>query len=331
MLSEVRAANLHRGWIAVGLGILTVSGVLCTAPNGGAFIGFCIIAVLAAAAATSWVLGWLAFAGSVLSIEVGALIFNVDAAPVWAYPLLLALTFIIGRHRRAYAVQTQQAQTLLAQSEQLRTQQRQVAVLDERNRIAREIHDVLAHSLGALGIQLQAIQAVLEDGDQEHAHTLLSQARRMATDGLVDTRRAVQALRGDTTGLDDQLADMIETHRSRHETTVSLHINGHSGPIIPEATVALTRTAQEALVNAAKHAAHQSVDVDLRYSDNLVSLIVANAIGDLPAAARGEAVFSSVDGGYGLLGMRERLLLIGGILTTEAADHRWTVRAEVPR
>ncbi len=97
----------------------------------------------------------------------------------------------------------------------------------ERTRIAREIHDVLAHSLGALGIQLQAVRALLADqGDTHRALSLLDQAQRMAKDGLAETRRAVHALRADTAGLDEQLAVLADTYRSRHHASVSFRVGG---------------------------------------------------------------------------------------------------------
>ena len=158
---------------------------------------------------------------------------------------------------------------MLAQLELLRNEQRNVAVLDERNRIAREIHDVLAHSLGALGIQIQAVRAVLTDhGDVERAVGLLTQAQRLASDGLIETRRAVHALRGDATRLDEQISNLVETHRERHDTAVDFAIEGEPTALTPEATVALIRTAQEALVNAAKHAPHQPVQIVLTYDDD---------------------------------------------------------------
>ena len=156
-----RAATLQ---IAMGL-MAAVAGVLAMARHGGAFVGFSFITALAAGADTSWLAGWVIAAIAVLSIEVGGLISSTDTAEVWAYPLLLIVSFIGGRNRRAYLVQAEQSAALVGQLEALRAEQRQVAVLDERNRIAREIHDVLAHSLGALGIQLQLTRAVLHDQD----------------------------------------------------------------------------------------------------------------------------------------------------------------------
>ena len=94
----------------------------------------------------------------------------------------------------------------------------------------------------------------------------------MAKDGLAETRRAVRALRADTTGLDEQLTALIDTHRIRHHASVSFRVGGQPGPLPPEATVALIRTAQEALVNTAKHAfLLQPVDIGLHYGEDVSS------------------------------------------------------------
>ncbi len=332
LMTDQREAGTDRRGLATGMAVLAVAaGLSCAAPNGGAFIGFSVIAVLAAGADTGRLAGWLIAAAGVLSIEVSALIFSADAAKVWGYPLLLAVAFIGGRNRRAYAVQAEQSAAMVGQLQQLRAEQRQVAVLDERTRIAREIHDVLAHSLGALGIQLQAVRAVLESNDTDRALGLLEQAQRMATDGLVDTRRAVQALRGDTTRLDEQLSALIESHRSRHRSAVDFQIEGKPAALTPEATVALIRTAQEALVNTAKHAANQPVEVRLSFDDDQVTLAITNTLASSNADATGSTTFSSVNGGYGLIGMRERLLLINGTLTTGSDDRGWAVVAQLPQ
>jgi signal transduction histidine kinase len=339
LMVDVRPSATGARWLLPGMGVMAVvAGLLCMAPHGGAFVGFSVIAILATSTDPGWLAGWVIVALAVVSIEVGALIFSNDTDVVWSYPLLLGVAFIGGRNRRSYVAQARQSAAMLQQLQQLRVEQRRVDVLDERNRIAREIHDVLAHSLGALGIHLQLVRAVLEQGDSPRAQSLLEQAQRMATDGLVDTRRAVQALRGDATGLDDQLVELVATHRTRHRTVVELRVDGEPRALAPEATVALIRTAQEALVNTAKHAAHQPVAVSLTYAVDDVRLAVTNPLTGLDGADNdgadddGSTAFSSVDGGYGLIGMRERLLLISGSLTTGYDGHgRWSVLAQVPR
>ena len=306
------------------------SGFASMGAHGGPLIGFAFMAAIGAGAGTSLLTGCVTTAIALVGVEAGALVTGASATSALGFPLLLIVAFVSGRNRAAYRRQAEQSAALVTQLEQLRAEQRRAAVLEERTRIAREIHDVLAHSLGALGIQLQAVHAVLgEQGDTGRALSLLGQAQRMAKDGLAETRRAVHALRADTAGLDEQLTAMIDTHRSRHHAAVSFRIGGQPRPLPPEATVALIRTAQEALVNTAKHAPLQPVELGLHYGEDGVQMIISNP---LPPGSPGPgAAFGTVNGGYGLTGMRERLLLIGGSLTAAPGDGRWTVTAQVPR
>jgi signal transduction histidine kinase len=320
--------------MATGLGAMAAaSGGAAAGEHGGALIGLTFVAVLGAGVGDSLLAGGSTLAAAIVAIEVGVLITGLGVTQTLGYPLLLVVAFVGGRNRGAYRRQAEQSAALVAQLEQLRQEQRRVAVLDERTRIAREIHDVLAHSLGALGIQLQAVRAVLADqGDIGRGLGLLEQAQRMAREGLVDTRRAVHALRTDASGLDEQLTALVAAHRGRHQATVEFRVDGPPRPLPPEATVALLRTAQEALVNTAKHAPHQQVDVVLRYNDDGTEMIIRNDLPPAGAAAASPApAFGTVNGGYGLTGMRERLLLIGGTLTAAPAGDQWAVTAQVPR
>ncbi len=314
------------------IAMAAASGFASMGSHGGPLIGFAFMAAIGAGAGSSLLTGCVTTAITLVGVEAGALVTGARATSALGFPLLLIVAFVSGRNRAAYRRQAEQSAALVTQMEQLRAEQRRAAVLDERTRIAREIHDVLAHSLGALGIQLQAICALTEQGDTGRALSLLDQAQRMAKDGLVETRRAVQALRADTAGLDEQLAALADTHRSRHHASVSFGVGGQPRPLPPEATVALIRTAQEALVNTAKHAQLQPVDIGLRYGEDDVQMIISNPLPSGSHETPGpRAAFSTVNGGYGLRGMRERLLLINGSLTAAAGDGCWTVTARVPR
>jgi signal transduction histidine kinase len=309
------------------------SGFASMGAHGGPLIGFAFMAAIGAGAGSSLLTGCVTTAIALVGVEAGALVTGASATSALGFPLLLIVAFVSGRNRAAYRRQAEQSAALVTQMEQLRAEQRRAAVLDERTRIAREIHDVLAHSLGALGIQLQAVRAVLTNYDDTgRALSLLDQAQRMAKDGLVETRRAVHALRADTAGLDEELAALVDTHRSRHQARVSFGVGGQPRPLPPEATVALIRTAQEALVNTAKHAAAQPVDICLHYGGEGVQMIISNPLPPGSHSSPGPATaFATVNGGYGLRGMRERLLLIGGSLSAASGDGRWTVTAQVPR
>ena len=123
-------------------------------------------------------------AAGILAVEVSGLAFSVYWDALFGYPLLIASGLLIGRNRGAFRLQAEQLAALLAQRERLEAEQRRADVLDERTRIAREIHDVLAHSIGALGIQIQAARSVLTDyGDIDRAVELLTAAQRMAARG----------------------------------------------------------------------------------------------------------------------------------------------------
>ncbi|HEV3292855.1 MAG TPA: histidine kinase [Streptosporangiaceae bacterium] len=309
------------------------SGFASMGAHGGPLIGFAFMAAIGAGAGSSLLTGCVTTAIALAGVEVGALVTGASATSALGFPLLLIVAFVSGRNRAAYRRQAEQSATLVAQMEQLRAEQRRAAVLDERTRIAREIHDVLAHSLGALGIQLQAARALMaEQGDTGRALGLLDQAQRMATDGLAETRRAVHALRAGTAGLDEELATLASTHRTRHHASVSFRVDGQPRPLPPEATIALIRTAQEALVNAAKHAPFQPVDVGLHYRQDGVQMIITNPLpSGRPGGPSPGPEFTTVNGGYGLRGMRERLLLISGSLTAASGGGRWTVTAQVPR
>ena len=220
------------------------------------------------------------------------------------YPALLAALALLGRYRRAYRTQAEQAEALLAETRRAQFEAERAAALDERSRIAREIHDVLAHSLGALGIQLQAAEVMLsERHDIDRALRSLANARRLVDEGLTETRRAVRALRSDAPPLPQALAALVDDRPG------ALTVIGEPYALSPAAGLALLRVAQEAVTNAAKHAGGHPATIALEYTDVGVELRVENA---LP----GEVAVEHPDtaGGYGLAGMHERLRLIDGEL-----------------
>jgi signal transduction histidine kinase len=301
----------------------------CTATDGGALIAFGFIAAIGAGTESSLATGWIATATGIVAVATGALVVGASAAATLGYSVLLILALLAGHNRRSYRLQAENASLLLEQSEQLRAEQRQVAVLDERNRIAREIHDVLAHSLGALGIQIQTARALLSDQrDVDRALTMLDAAQRMATDGLAEARRAVHALRTDSRPLIDELTSLAAAQGAGHRADIQFDVQGRARRLTPDAELALLRTAQESFVNAAKHSAGQPVSARLEYAATQTTLTITNQLAEQRDQAR---TLGTIDGGYGLVGMRERLLLLGGSLTAGPDADRWTVTAEVPQ
>ena len=305
--------------------------VAAAGPIGGELMVLAVLAALMAGSDTSLAAGLIVVAAGILACEVMGLFFGATVTTTLEHPAILPIAWMVGYNLRARQVQVEQSAALLAKADQLREEQAKVAALDERARIAREIHDVLAHSLGALGLHIQAAQAVLtRQHDEVQAVELLGQARRLAADGLNETRQAVHALRGETRPLPDGLAELSADHQRRHGARVTFEVSGEPRPLPPDAALALTRTTQEALVNAAKHAPHQPVGIRLDYAGAQTSLAVTNHLSEDALGGHGPGL-ATVNGGYGLAGMRERLLLVKGTLSAGQNGSDWVVMAKVPR
>jgi signal transduction histidine kinase len=316
-------------WILATIAL--VSGAAAATKTGGNFLDLALIAAISAGSADSLLAGWVVAGLGTLGFEVLALPLGTDVWGLIGYPGTLLAGLLLGRNRRDHRLRAEQNAVLLAKAEQLREEQAAVAALGERARIAREIHDVLAHSLGALALNIQAARAVLTDQhDEARAVEILDQAQRMATDGLNETRRAVHALRGDTLPLPEGLAELSAAHQRRHGARVTFEVTGAPRPLPPDAGLAITRTAQEALVNTAKHAPRQPVQISLDYAEGSTSLKVVNHLAENRHDGDG-AGLATVNGRYGLTGLRERLLLLDGTLSAGRTGGDWVVMAEVPQ
>jgi signal transduction histidine kinase len=281
----VEEAPRYRGWgLPTALGAMAAAGgmVSVTSGNGQSLVAFAAIAAVVAGSEIEMSRAIAVGVAGILPIWIAGPLSGSSFGTLAGYPLLIVSCLLLGRNRRSYRVQAEQAAALLEQHERLRAEQRRAGVLDERARIAREIHDVLAHSLGALGIQIQTAKAMLTDsGDVDRAVEALTTAQRIASDGLTETRRAVHALRVDVLPLDEELTAVVDTHRQRYNVPVTLETSGPPRTLPPDTALALLRTAQEALVNAAKHASGQRVAVRLDYGENDVRLRVVNGLAGL--------------------------------------------------
>ncbi|MFI6679419.1 sensor histidine kinase [Kribbella sp. NPDC050470] len=255
--------------------------------------------------------------GVVIAFALSAVWF--DQPDSWYFSQLLwtAVLAAFGLNRRQYEIQVRQTEQLLEQTRRAQSQQSRAAALEERGRIARDLHDVLAHSLGALSVQLELAEALLDERDDRTAALdHIRRSRRLAVQGLSEARNAVAALRADDVPeVPQALAALAEQHEADHGVAVRATVEG-TAQTESGVTVALLNAAREALTNAAKHSPGQRVDVELRYQDG-VRLTVRNK-----GVTAGE--------GFGLAGMRERLALVGGTLTAGPDGDDWLVVAEVP-
>src|SRR5580693_6911356 len=281
--------------------IALVSGAAAATKTGGNFGALALIAAISAGSADSLAVGWIVAALGTLGFEPLALAWGTDIWGLIGYPATLLAGLLLGLNRRDHRLRAEQSAVLLAKADQLREEQATVAALGERARIAREIHDVLAHSLGALALNIQAARAVLTDQhDEARAVEILDQAQRMATDGLSETRRAVHALRGDTLPLAEGLAELSAAHQRRHGARVTFEVTGAPRSLPPDA------------------------------GQDITSLKVVNHLGENGHDAD-EAGLATVNGRYGLTGLRERLLLLDGTLSAGRTGGDWVVVAEVPQ
>ncbi|WP_392673101.1 sensor histidine kinase [Streptomyces sp. LN785] len=215
------------------------------------------------------------------------------------------------------------AQRLLAQERAARVAEAESAALDERSRIAREIHDVLAHSLSAQLVHLEAARLLIErEPSGEFRDQVLERvvaARSMAREGLAETRQALSALRGEVTPVEDFLRQLVTAEPG--EVVVA----GERRQLTAEASQAVRRVAQEALTNVRKHAPGATVLVRLEYLPDEVALEVRDRGGRRPVDEL--AVSGS---GYGLLGMKERAELLGGTLEAAPGEEGFVVSLRVP-
>jgi signal transduction histidine kinase len=197
-----------------------------------------------------------------------------------------------------------------------------LAIVQERNRLAREIHDSLGHHLTAIHIHLQAARAVM-DSQPAAAVAALERAQSLTQEGLSEVRRSVAALRAsplEDRPLPEALAALAAECRQTG-IAVELLVTGNHRPLGPPLKLALFRAAQEGLTNVRKHAQASRVEVRLDYGNEVVRLTVQdNGVGTV-----------EIGGGFGLLGVRERLQLLGGQVQIRTAPAQgFTLEVEAP-
>ena len=287
----------------------------------------------------------IAVAGIALtSILVNTLLAGVpQTATAWTYYVVIIVvqTAVIGtgtiiaarvseqnEQRRETVVRLEQA---LAENAglhaQLLTQAREAGVLEERQRLAREIHDTIAQGLTGVITQLGAARQAHDRLDEHERH--LANAERIARDSLSEARRSVEgslpsALEAAT--LPDALHELARGWSEDSGVAAEVTITGDRIALDPEIEVALLRTAQEALANVAKHARAGRVNLTLSFMDDVVTLDVRDdGIGfdvDRPAPT---------SRGFGLHGMRQRVARVAGSLEVESEPGGGTaISARVP-
>jgi signal transduction histidine kinase len=339
------AVGLSPGWAdrgraaqALVIGLAGGGGVALAAlqPHGPAelasSLGVWIAAVRLPAAAAA------AGAGAI-TVALGATIALTQHSPaqsVAAAVLLCLLLGVTGRFIRRGRESQDQTELLLAELQDAREAEAAAAALAERSRIAGDLHDVLAHALSGLAIQLQGARKLAEaETVSAGLHVAITRSAELAREGLSDARQAVGALRGDRLPAIGQLSDLVEHFCGDTGTSVSLVIEGTPRPLSAEANLALYRGAQEALTNVARYAPRAAVAVTVRYTVGRAVLTVRDQAGpprhDTEMAAEpGPGVLAGVGGGNGLAAMRERAQRAGGSARAGPVPGGWLVELEIP-
>lgn len=216
------------------------------------------------------------------------------------------ISFLMNRLRR-------QQESLEAANKQLThyaSTLEHLATSQERNRLAREMHDTLAHTLSGLSVQLETIKAYW-DVDQQAARTLLDKSLVSARSGLEETRRVLKALRAsplDDLGLGGAISTLAKDTAARANLKLDLSITDKLPPLSPDVEQSIYRIAQEAILNVVNHAQAKNMFVRVEVNDGKVKLIVRDdGIGFNQEKNNKPSQF-------GLTGIRERAQLIGGEL-----------------
>jgi len=270
-------------------------------------------------------------AGTVAAFLATGLAIGVPTEALVGYPFAWIGLWAFGLTRHAYLLRAEEAERTLAETRRAHEAETRAAALDERARIAREIHDVLSHSLAAVSVNLQAAEGLLDalpDGSPELGRAIecIGRASVLTREGMAEARRAIQALRDDAAPLADQLSGLAKEWQADASVAVDFSVNGSPRPVGAEAGLAAYRTAQEALTNARKHAPGQPVRLSLEFCDSEIAVRVVNKM----PARRDRDVRPEAGTGYGLKGLRERAALGGGTLAAGPADGEWRVCLRIP-
>jgi signal transduction histidine kinase len=284
---------------------------------------------------------------TVSAVAIWVLVACVDVVLVGAFVLLGQKSEEQNQARKGMiaelATANQRLEEMIAENTglqaQLLTQAREAGAGDERQRMAREIHDTLAQGLTGIITQLEAAQQTGKDAERERR---IGNAKRLARDSLAEARRSVQALRPqalENSRLPEALADEVARWSATSGVPGEVETTGAARALHPEVEVTLLRVAQEALANVAKHAGASRAGVTLSYMEDVVSLDVrddgAGFAPPTPANGSGangsDASGSQAVGGFGLIAMRQRVSRLAGQLEIESEPGAGTaVSASLP-
>ena len=303
------------------------------APTQGSFTGFVamVIALYSVGAHEPRRSGLYVLVAAIVGIAVAglatnALVAGMNAGDWIPIGVWLSLAWVLGTEVRRNRIQNEQLRVLAQQLADERDARAREAVSLERSRLARELHDVVAHNVSLMAVQAEGAGRVLE-GDQPQVRAALAAIATTGRDTIDELRRLLGILRADGAeaqlapqpGLAD-LAPLLDRVRGSG-LAVDLTVTGDPIALPAGAQLSAYRIVQEALTNTLKHADASHVAVDLRYSPGVVEVRVAD---------NGRPAGPGTGTGHGLVGLRERVALYGGSLTAGPDTNGYTVQALLP-
>jgi signal transduction histidine kinase len=242
-------------------------------------------------------------------------------------PLLFGICWLAGFALRERAEQAEAAELRAAQAEREREVAAQLAVAEERARIARELHDVVAHAVSVMVLQIGAVRHHLPESQADDADALMG-VEKIGRTALAEMRRLLGAMRRDGDDLElgpqpglDAL-DVLLDEVGRAGLPVRLHVGGEPFPLSRAVDLSAYRIVQEGLTNALKHAGANQADVTLRYRPDELEIEVRD---DGQGVARTDGL------GHGLVGVRERVKIYGGEMSAGSApEGGFVLRTRLP-
>jgi signal transduction histidine kinase len=316
-------------YVAGRVGELALMGASAVAivvlqPSGAAALpGSAVVFIAGVASPPALAIG----AGGAVTVGVAIALGSatgVGAASIAASVLLCAVLGMTGALLRRYRSGQERTELLLAELEEARDDQARAAAAEERASIARELHDVLAHSLSGLSIQLEMMRKLAGKYEApDDLRVAIDGAAELAKRGLAGAREAVGVLRNEERLGVDQLPELVEHFRRDLELAVTYSVEGDPRQVSPDLGLALYRVAGEALTNVVRHATGAITRVELSFGSADVRLAVTDN-GGQPSALSAEG------SGWGLAGVRERVKRLGGDLEAGPSGQGWSVVASAP-
>ena len=256
-LAFLLRATLDRRLQAAALVVVGVCAAILNhlRPASPAF-GATLLAMAGAAAAlpVGWAVTVLAVVAAAITASEGIGATHTIPAGV-SYTVAAAAVFGVATYVRTLRGAHRRAERIVVELQATRRAEARAAALAERARLAREMHDILAHVLSALSLQLEASALLLEqEGASERARQQVERARRLAREGLDEAQRVIGTLRGDRLPGPELLPRLVEGFGQASGVPARLEVTGQPRPLGHEAGLAVYRTAQEALTNVRKHA-----------------------------------------------------------------------------